>query len=76
MKPAINRVGNTLEFCGAALLVAVSLPFVALTLVLLRAVFLAVAVGGILSALVLFCAHSPFRGWVAAHARGTGPAHS
>jgi hypothetical protein len=61
MRPAIHRIGETLGWCGAALLVALSLPFVALTVVLLRTVFVAAAALVILGAIGLFCVRSPFQ---------------
>lgn len=69
MGPLINRIGNALGWCGAAVLVAVALPFLALTVLVLRTVFVAVAVVALLGAIGLFCVHSPFRAWMARHAR-------
>jgi len=69
MGPLIHRIGNALGWCGAAVLVAIALPFLALTVVVLRTVFVAVAVVALLGAVGLFCVHSPFRTWMARHAR-------
>lgn len=69
MRPAIHRIADALGWCGAALLVAVSLPFIALTVLVFRTVFVAVGALVLLGAIGLFCVHSPFRGWLAGHAR-------
>lgn len=61
MRPAIHRVGNALGWCGTALIVAISFPFLALAVVVLRTVFVAVAALVILGAIGLFCVRSPFR---------------
>lgn len=65
MGPLIHRIGNALGWCGAAVLVALSLPLLALTVVALRAVFLVVAVVALLGAIGLYCVNAPFRGWIA-----------
>lgn len=69
MGPLIDRIGGALGWCGAAILVAVSLPFIALTVVVFRTVFVFFAIVLLLGAVGLFCVHSPFRAWVAARGR-------
>lgn len=69
MGPLIHRIGDALGWCGVALLVAASLPLVALAVVVFRTVFLAVALVALLGAAGLFCVHSPFRVWMAGHPR-------
>ena len=69
MRPLIHKLTDALGWCGAALLVAAALPLVALTVLVLRTVFVAVAALVLLGAVGLFCVHSPFRVWVAGHAR-------
>lgn len=64
MGPLIHKFGDAIGWCGAALLVALTLPFVALTVVVLRTVVVAVAAVAILGAVGLFCVHSPFRVWL------------
>lgn len=76
MRPALHNVANALEWCGAAVLVAVSFPVIALALFFFRAVVLVAIALGLAAALVLFCAHSPFRCWVTTHARDPWHAHS
>jgi hypothetical protein len=76
MRPALNRVTYALEWCGAAVLVAVSFPLIALGLFFFRAVVLVVVAAALVGGAVLFCAHSPFRCWVTAHARDPWHAHS
>jgi hypothetical protein len=60
-------------WCGAFLLVAASLPFIALALFLLRGVLLVAALFGIVGVGALYCAHSRFRHWADAHTRRTRP---
>jgi len=76
MKPANNRFSETLVWCGVALLVAVGLPVMALTIIVLRPVVLAlVGVAGVV-VLSLFCIGSPARMWVRARVLPSGRAHS
>jgi len=76
MRPALHKVTNALEWCGAAVLVAVSFPVIALGLFFFRAIALVVVAAALVVGAVLFCAHSPFRCWVTAHARDPWHAHS
>jgi len=76
MRPALHKVTNALEWCGAAVLVAVSFPVIALGLFFFRAIALVVVAAALVGGAVLFCAHSPFRCWVTAHARDPWHAHS
>ncbi|NJD18366.1 MAG: hypothetical protein FIA95_03665 [Gemmatimonadetes bacterium] len=75
MKPALHKVANALEWCGAAVLVVVSFPLIALALFFFRAVVLAAVAFALVAGAVLFCAYSPFRGWVTSHARDPWHAH-
>jgi hypothetical protein len=76
MSPALHKVAGTLEWCGAAMVVALSFPIIALALFLLRAVVVAVFALALVAGLVLFCAHSPFRAWLAELVRGPRHVHS
>lgn len=76
MRPALDKVAGALEWCGAAVLVALSFPIIALALFVLRAVVVAALAIALLAGAVLFCAHSPFRGWLVAHVRGPRHVHS
>ena len=76
MTPALNKVAHALEWCGAAVLVAVSFPLIAFALFFFRAMVLVVVALALLAGAVLFCAHSPFRVWVTSHARDPWHAHS
>ncbi len=75
MTPAIHRVCNALEWCGAALAVALSFPLIAFGLFFLRALLLVVAGGLLLGTVVLYCGYPPFRGWVSARLHAPWPTH-
>lgn len=52
-----------LECCGGLLIVAVSLPLLALALFVLRGVLMVAAVAAVVTTLVLYCAYPRFRHW-------------
>ncbi|MHB1191814.1 MAG: hypothetical protein ACYC6F_02110 [Longimicrobiales bacterium] len=76
MRPALNKVANALEWCGATVLVAVSFPLIAFGLFFFRAVVLVGFAVALVAGVVLFCTHSPFRSWVTTHARDPRHVHS
>lgn len=69
MGPLVHRIGEAVGWCGAALLVVVTIPFIAFAVVMLRTVFVAVAALVCLGAIGLFCVHSPFRAWLEGRTR-------
>jgi len=75
MTPGIHRLCNVLGWCGAALLVAVSFPLIALGLYIVRALFLIVVCAAAFGVSVAYCTSPPFRAWVAAHVHGLRPTH-
>ncbi len=75
MTSGLHKVANALEWCGAAVVVAVSFPLIALGLFFFRAVVLVGVAVALVAGVVLFCAYSPFRCWVTTHARDPWHVH-
>ncbi|HEX9885017.1 MAG TPA: hypothetical protein VGA70_00940 [Longimicrobiales bacterium] len=55
---------GTLEYCAAVLLIAIGLPLLAFTALLVRGVLVFVAMAAIVVGMVLYCAHPGCRRWL------------
>lgn len=64
MKTERHWTKGVLEYCAAILLVAVGLPLIAVTALLLRGVLVFVAIGAIVVGIVLYCTHPACRRWL------------
>jgi hypothetical protein len=68
MKGAWNSLGRGFEWAGVVALVLLSLPILAVTAFLLRAVLIVVAICAVVSCAILYWTYPRFRHWTDRHA--------